>query len=110
MSRNRPGKDKIGGSKSSKRKESTRLSRYEHSETVHTIDALKRKAEKIREAQLNLTLKKLSNLSDEEKNSLESMTKELIQELLREPIEHIEKGSESDKDYTQIIRQLFHLD
>lgn len=110
MSSKRPGTDKVRRGKSNENIDNTRLSKDEHPETVHTIDALKRKAEKIRKAQLDLTLKKLSSLSDEEKSSLETMTRELIQELLREPIERIEKGSENDKGYTQIVSQLFRLD
>ena len=110
MSANKPGTGEVRKSKIINKKDSTRLSKPEHPETAHTIDALKRKAEKIRKAQLDLTFKKLSSLSDDEKSNLDTMTRELIRELLREPIERIEKSSKQDEGYTQIISQLFHLD
>ena len=75
-----------------------------------TVDDLKQKAERIRTAQLNLTLKKLRSLSNEEKESLEAMTEELVRQLLSEPIKRIENGAENGKNYARIVRQLFHLE
>jgi glutamyl-tRNA reductase len=79
-------------------------------DTEPTIDALKRKAEKIRTAQLKLTLKKLRSLSNEEKENLEAMTEELVRQLLSDPIKRIENGVENGKNYARIVRQLFHLE
>ena len=75
----------------------------------YTVNALKRKAEKIRRAQLDRTLKKLQGLSDEEKQSLETMTRDLVRELLRGPIERIEKDAQNEDGYVQLAHQLFRI-
>jgi glutamyl-tRNA reductase len=69
-----------------------------------------RKAEKMRKNQVDLTLKKVRGLSEKDRESLETMTRALVQEILREPIERIEEGNEQAESYVEIVRKLFRLD
>ena len=71
-----------------------------------TIGALVSKAEDIRQSQLAMTLKKLRGLSQEERDSLEAMTKAMMQKLLHEPIEHLKK----DQSCAATVSELFQLD
>lgn len=73
------------------------------------ISVLVDKAEKIRQAQLNLTLKKLPNLSDEERTNLETMTKSLVQKILHEPIQYL-KGNKNEEEAIKLMKKLFGLD
>ena len=75
-----------------------------------TISALVDKADKIRQRQMEMTLKKLNGFSDEERDSLEAMTKAIVRKLLHEPIQFLKEGADSDENYTQTVRELFHLD
>lgn len=70
-----------------------------------TIGALVRKAEDIRQSQLAMTLKKLRGLSQEERDSLEAMTKAMMQKVLHEPIEHLKK----DQSCAATVSELFQL-
>ncbi|UCC61266.1 MAG: hypothetical protein JSV02_05465 [Dehalococcoidia bacterium] len=79
-------------------------------EAIPTVSALMRKAEKVRKAQMNLTLKKVRGLSEKDQESLEAMTKALVQEILREPIERIGEGAEEAESYVEVVRKLFRLD
>jgi len=73
------------------------------------ISALVKKAESIRQAQLDLTLKKLPRLSDEERSYLEAMSKAMMQKLLHAPIQHL-KSNHHREAYIQTICELFSLD
>lgn len=59
---------------------------------------------------MNLTLKKVRGLSKEDRESIEAMTRALVQEILREPIERIGEGSEQSESYVEVVRRLFRLD
>ena len=76
-----------------------------------TIKALSEKMEQLRKNELAKTLKKLKNLSEEEKQHLEVLTQSLVQKIIYYPIkfikkDHHEKGSKA----IGIIRQMFELD
>ena len=73
------------------------------------IKALLRKAENIRQAKLAMTLKKLPELSDEERAHLDSMTKAIVQKILHEPVQYL-KNNHKNEDYIRIINELFCLD
>lgn len=75
-----------------------------------TISALMTKADKIRERQLKLTIKKMKGLSDEERDSLEAMTKAIVSKLLHEPIQTLKENAHGDESYTQAVHELFRLD
>ncbi len=73
------------------------------------LSALMKKAEEIRRAQLNRTLGKLHNLSDEERDSLEAMTKSIVTKILKDPIYRLKTNASSKRDYTEMVRELFQL-
>lgn len=75
-----------------------------------TISALVKKAETIRQAQLSLTLKKLPDLSDEERQRLEAMTKSIVQKILHEPIQCLKNDTGKREEYLWAVSELFHLD
>lgn len=74
-----------------------------------TTTALLLKAESIRKAQWNKTVKKLHRLSDEDRERIDEMTKELVRELLYTPIEYITKNAPSGESYAENIKVLFSL-
>ena len=82
-----------------------------------TISALAQKAEAIRQAQLNLTLKKLNNLSDEERESLESMTRAIVKKVLHDPVQCLKRNCHqcarhdcsSNDVHIQVINEIFRL-
>lgn len=74
------------------------------------LGALMRKTEDIRRSQLNKTLKKLRPLSDEERDSLDAMTKSIATKILQEPIQYLKGKANNNENYAEIVRQLFQLD
>jgi len=74
------------------------------------LSALMRKAEEIRCSQLNRTLKKLRPLSDEERDSLDAMTKSIATKILQEPIQYLKENVNNSENYAEIVRELFRLD
>ncbi|MFB0559593.1 MAG: glutamyl-tRNA reductase, partial [Dehalococcoidales bacterium] len=59
---------------------------------------------------LGLTLKKLPELSDEERVHLEAMTKAIVQKILHDPIQRLKSNTRKREEYIQIINELFGLD
>ncbi len=72
------------------------------------VRTLTKKAEAVRRAQLNMTLKKLQPLSDEERDSLDAMTRSIVTKILNDPIQYLKANGSSD--YTEMVRELFRLD
>jgi glutamyl-tRNA reductase len=85
-------------------------SRWQAMEVKPIISSLVGKAEAIRQAQLELTLKKLRRLSAEERQSLETMTEAIVQKILHDPIQHLKKDTPERDDYIRLVTKLFHLD
>jgi len=79
-------------------------------EVKPVISSLVRRAEDIRQTQLDMTLKKLRHLSAEEQQSLEAMTKAIVQKILHEPIQHLKTNSQKRDDYIRLVNELFRLD
>lgn len=73
------------------------------------IRSLTGKAEGIRRAQLNKTLKKLRRLSTEEQESLEAMTKAIVQKILHSPIQSLKNNVHRRGDYIDLVSELFQL-
>ncbi len=76
------------------------------------IRAMMGKAEEIRRSHLDRTVKKLSPLSDEERYSLEMMTKAIVAKILKDPIHNLKANGRSNCDhaeYVEIFRELFQL-
>jgi glutamyl-tRNA reductase len=74
-----------------------------------TVSALVNKAEDIRLHQLHITLKKLQGLSDEERASLEYMTKAIVRKILHEPIKCLKENAHKEESYNELFRDLFGL-
>ena len=74
------------------------------------VSSLVKKAEDIRRAQLNATLKKLRGLSPEEQQHLEAMTKAIVQKMLDDPIRCLKENALGREDYVPLVNELFHLD
>jgi glutamyl-tRNA reductase len=71
------------------------------------VGALMSRAEEIRLAQLNKTLKRLPPLSDEQRQNLEAMTKSIITKILKEPVQYLKTNGNSRQ--TEFVKQLFNL-
>ncbi|MBC8274172.1 MAG: glutamyl-tRNA reductase [Chloroflexi bacterium] len=79
-------------------------------EVEPVISSLMIKAEDIRQTQLDMTLKKLRHLSPEEQQSLEAMTKAIVQKILHEPIQHLKTNTRRRDDYIILVNDIFQLD
>lgn len=79
-------------------------------EAKPTIAALFDKAERIRRHQLEMTLKKLPPLSPEQEESLEAMTRAIVNKLLHDPISRLKENGLAGEDYVRLVRELFALD
>jgi len=76
-----------------------------------TLRALSEKVENLRQNELAKTLKKLKNLSEEEKEAIEILTQSLVQKLIYYPINFIKKSYHEEGKYAiSLIRQIFELD
>ena len=71
------------------------------------VSALMSKAEEIRSAQLNRTLKKLPPLSPEQRESLEAMTRSIASKILKDPIHYLKVNGNGN--YCEMVRELFQL-
>jgi glutamyl-tRNA reductase len=74
------------------------------------IDALMRKAEGIRKRQLQLTLKKLPPLSEEEVASIEAMTRSIVHKILHNPVECLKNNGHDDGEMVEAVKELFDID
>jgi glutamyl-tRNA reductase len=79
-------------------------------EAKPVISSLVRKAEDIRQTQLDMTLKKLRSLSAEEQQSLDAMTKAIVRKILHEPIQYLKTNAQKRDDYITLVNELFQLD
>jgi glutamyl-tRNA reductase len=73
------------------------------------ISALVKKAEEIRQYQLNKALKKLPPLSEEEQAVLGAMTSSIVKKMLHQPIQCLKKNASRDREYIQLVEELFSL-
>ena len=72
------------------------------------IKSLVARAEKIRAAQYHRSLNKMQSLSEEEKQSIDLLTRSIVDKILRDPILYLKSGSSTDRAET--ISLLFGLD
>ncbi len=97
------------------------ISWWQTLEVKPVISALVEKAEDIRQHQLNLTIKKMNHLTEEEQNYMDAMSRAIVAKILHHPIECLKKnGSKGisvtenaergNKGYIQVVRELFALD
>jgi glutamyl-tRNA reductase len=83
---------------------------WQTTEVKPVITKLTRKADDIRQTQLERTLKKLRKLSPEEREIMEAMTKAIVQKILHSPIHWLKANSTDDGDRSNLINELFQLD
>lgn len=83
---------------------------WQTTEAEPIISSLTKKAEDIRRAQLDRTLKKLRKLSPGEQQSVEAMTKAIVQKLLHNPIQWLKENADAREDHTKLVSELFQLD
>jgi glutamyl-tRNA reductase len=86
------------------------VSWWQATEVKPVISSLMKKAEDIRQAQLDMTLKKLRKLSPKEQESLEAMTKAIVQKILHDPIQSLKNNVHRKEDYVPLVNELFQLD
>ncbi|MCS7198876.1 MAG: glutamyl-tRNA reductase [Caldimicrobium sp.] len=76
-----------------------------------TIKRLTNKAELLRKKELEKTLKKLRNLSEDEIEAIEILTKSLTQKLLWYPIQFLKNGYHEEGRFAiSLIREIYKLD
>ncbi len=71
------------------------------------VSALMSKAEEIRSAQLNRTLKKLPPLPMEQREILEAMTKSIVSKILENPVQYLKANGNGN--HGKMIEELFQL-
>lgn len=71
------------------------------------VGALMSKAEEIRLAQLNKTLKRLPPLSDEQRENLAAMTKSIVSRILKEPVQYLKANG--NNCHARLVKELFKL-
>ncbi|MFA5055655.1 MAG: glutamyl-tRNA reductase [Dehalococcoidia bacterium] len=74
------------------------------------VDALMQKAEDIRKRQLQLTLKKLPPLSAEERESIEAMTRSIVNKILHNPVECLKGNGHDDGAMVETVKELFDIE
>lgn len=80
-------------------------------DVVPTITALRDKAERIRQAELERMLPKLGNLSERDREKINALTVAIVNKLLHPPITRLKSHSNGHdgKDYAHVLRDLFDL-
>ena len=81
-------------------------------DAVPTIVEIRKKAENIRKQEIEKTLKKISHLSEGEKQLLRQMSSSMINKILHKPTIKLKQKTQSEDGhvYLKAIRHLFHLD
>jgi len=81
-------------------------------DAVPTIVEIRKKAENIRKQEVEKTLKKISHLSEDEKQLLRQMSSSMINKILHKPTIKLKQKTQSEDGhvYLKAIRHLFHLD
>jgi glutamyl-tRNA reductase len=85
---------------------------FKTQEVVPFIAALRQKAESIRQAELERSIKRLSNLSDKEIKHVDNLTRAIVNRILREPVLRIKELALEDRSdmYVASLCRLFDLD
>lgn len=81
-------------------------------EVIPTIRQLRERAENIRKAELQKTISKLKNMTDEDKEAIDRLTQAIINKLLHGPsimLKQTEQNS-SSSPIIDIVRKMFKLD
>jgi glutamyl-tRNA reductase len=78
-------------------------------DVVPTISALRQRADEIRRAELSRTLTRMPDLSDDDRERLDALTRAMMKKLLHEPIARL-RDPERGRQETAAVRHLFGLD
>lgn len=82
-------------------------------EVVPTISALTAKAENLRQAETERTLKDLPDLSPQQGEAIDRLTKALVKKILHDPIHFIKGGDhrslQASREHLALIRRVFNL-
>jgi glutamyl-tRNA reductase len=91
---------------------STFLEWLESLEVVPTITAIRDKAEVIREAELGKALKRLGNLSEKDRQTVEALTCAITKKILHGPTERLRQAASTKDGYTVVetARRLYGLE
>ena len=81
-------------------------------DAVPTIVEIRKKAENIRKQEIEKTLKKISHLSENDKQLLRQMSSSMVNKILHKPTIKLKQKTQSEDGhvYLKAIRHLFHLD
>jgi glutamyl-tRNA reductase len=81
-------------------------------DAVPTIIEIRKKAENIRKQEMERTLKKISHISEDDKQLLRQMSSSMINKILHKPTIKLKQKTQSEDGhvYLKAIRHLFHLD
>ncbi|MFO8009645.1 MAG: glutamyl-tRNA reductase [Dehalococcoidia bacterium] len=79
-------------------------------EAKPTISRLMQMAEDVRQRQLNITLKKLPDLPQEQQENLDAMTKSIVKKILHNPITYLRENGHTNEEVVRVLRELFALD
>ena len=85
---------------------------FDEQQVVPAVIRLRRKAESIRQRELEKLYSKLGPLSDSERQAIEAMSSSIINKLLHAPIVRLKQESQAKGGgrYLQALRDLFSLD
>lgn len=88
------------------------LSWLDHLEVAPTITELRAKAEAIRVMEMEKTVRRLTSISDKDKETLDKMTSAIVNKILHAPIVNLKKTAETDDgtSYVSALRKLFELE
>lgn len=88
------------------------LVKFRYLEFRPTLALLTDKAERVRQRELKRALTKLTDITSEEKKTIENMTKMLMRKILRDPIIKINEsaGTGREKYYLDAVSKLFKLE
>jgi glutamyl-tRNA reductase len=73
------------------------------------IRAMMSQAEEIRRSHLERTVKRLPPLDDEQRYSLEMMTRAIVAKILKNPINNLKTYGHNSRDYSDMVKDLFNL-
>jgi len=76
---------------------------------IPTVAALRERAEQIRREEVARTLRRLPDLSEEERRRVEAMASAIVKKLLHAPIVYLKSSGDAER-HTSALRELFDLD
>lgn len=83
---------------------------FQTQEAVPTITLLRQHAERIREAELRRTMRRLRHLGEEERQALATLSAALVSKLLHHPIAALKAANGRSPQVDQAVRKLFGLE